>query len=131
MLYVYYVLLFPRNYPRWMQLLLCFAMGIVVDMFNNTPGLAAASLTLAGFMQPYLLELFLRKDDAPELSPSIANMGVGRFCCYAVAVMLVFCLTFFLLEAFSFHYWLECIIGCAGSLLLTFILVFTIDILRK
>ena len=59
LLYVYLVLLFPKTYARWLQLLLCFAMGLCIDMFTNTPGLAAASMTLTGFIQPYILDLYL------------------------------------------------------------------------
>ena len=33
--YVYFVLLFPRSYPRWSMLLWCFFMGLVIDMFSN------------------------------------------------------------------------------------------------
>lgn len=36
MLYVYFVLLFPRNYPKWGILLWSFCMGLVIDMFFNT-----------------------------------------------------------------------------------------------
>ena len=37
-------------------------MGLAVDMFNNTPGVAAASTTLIGFLQPWLIELFLPRE---------------------------------------------------------------------
>ena len=58
LLYVYFVVMLPRNYPRWAALLWSFALGLSVDMFTNTPGMAAAALTLTGFLQPYLLQLF-------------------------------------------------------------------------
>ena len=57
LLYVYFVVMFPRAYPRWAALLWSFALGLTVDMFSNTPGVAAASMTLIGFLQPYLIEL--------------------------------------------------------------------------
>ena len=56
LLYVYFIVMFPRNYPHWSILLWSFALGLCVDIFSNTPGLAAASLTFTGFLQPYLLE---------------------------------------------------------------------------
>ena len=34
LLYVYFVLLFPRNYPKWALLLWCFALGLVNDTFS-------------------------------------------------------------------------------------------------
>ena len=40
LLYVYYVILFPRDYPKWSILLQSFALGLVIDTFSNTPGVA-------------------------------------------------------------------------------------------
>ena len=42
-LYVYFVLMFRINYPRWGILAWAFVMGLGVDVFSNTPGVAAAS----------------------------------------------------------------------------------------
>jgi rod shape-determining protein MreD len=69
MLYVYFVLLFPRNYPKWGILLWSFCMGLVIDMFFNTPGVAAASMTLIGAIQPYYFEMYLSRDAAENIQP--------------------------------------------------------------
>ncbi len=131
LLYVYLPLLIQRGYPRWAQLLLCFAMGLVADMFTNTPGLACASLTLVGFLQPYLLELYLKKEDDPAFRPSIANMGFGTFLSYSFFLTLIYCITFFTLEVFSFADWLMWLGSIVGSLVLTLLLIITIDSLRR
>lgn len=131
LLYVYLPLLFQRGYPRWAQLLLCFCMGLAVDMFTNTPGLAAASLTFVGFLQPYLLELYLKKEDDPAFKPSVSTMGFGKYLSYAFLLTLCYCIVFFSLEAFSFVHWLLWVESIAGSLILTLILILTIDSLRR
>ena len=64
LLYIYVVLLFPRNIPRWMALLSGFIMGFFVDIFSNTPGVSMASTTFMGLIQPYMLVLFLQRDSA-------------------------------------------------------------------
>lgn len=66
--YVYFVLLFPRNYPKWGVLLWSFALGLIVDMFYNTPGMAAASMTLIGAIQPYYFEMYISRDAAENLA---------------------------------------------------------------
>ena len=80
LLYVYFVIMFPRNYPKWGVLLWSFAMGLCIDMFSNTPGMASASLTLIGALQPYLLELFLPRDAEENIKSSveIITLGSGR-----------------------------------------------------
>ena len=45
LLYVYFIIIFPLNYPKWAMLVWGFLLGLCIDMFSNTPGLAAASTT--------------------------------------------------------------------------------------
>ena len=40
LLYVYMVLQFRRNYPKWGILLWSFLLGMVIDTFSNTPGVS-------------------------------------------------------------------------------------------
>ena len=42
---VYFIILFPSDFPRSAALLWSFAFGFIADIFTNTPGVAAASLT--------------------------------------------------------------------------------------
>ena len=131
LLYIYFVIIFPRRYPRWAILLWSFAMGLCVDMFNNTPGVAAASTTIIGFLQPYLIELFLPREAEDDIKSSAQTLGVGHFISLSAILVIVFCLVFFAIELFSFAswtYWLQC---AGGSALLTFILIMTLESLRK
>ena len=86
LLYIYMVLLFPRNYPKWGMLVWAFAMGLGVDMFSNTPGVAAASLTLVALLRPYLLELFIQRESAEDLVPSMKVLGFGRYLFFAFII---------------------------------------------
>jgi rod shape-determining protein MreD len=131
LLYVYFAIIFPRNYPKWAILVWCFSMGVIVDAFSNTPGVASASLTLVGILQPYLLELFLPRDVDFNVKSSVATLGFGNFASLAVFLVFIYCLVFFLLEQYSFFnwlYWLECVVG---SVLLTLVLIFPIESIRK
>ena len=131
LLYIYFVIIFPRRYPRWAILLWSFALGLCVDMFNNTPGVAAASTTIIGFLQPYLIELFLPREAEDDIKSSAQTLGVGHFISLSAILVIVFCLVFFAIELFSFAswtYWLQC---AGGSALLTFILIMTLESLRK
>ena len=131
LLYVYFAIIFPRNYPKWAILLWCFFMGVIVDAFSNTPGVASASLTLVGVLQPYLLELFLPRDFDFNVNSSVSTLGFGNFASLAAFLVSIYCLMFFLLEQYSFFnwlYWLECVVG---SVLLTLVLIFPIESIRK
>lgn len=131
LLYTYLALLFPKTYPKWAQLLLCFAMGLSVDMFANTPGLAAASMTLIGFIQPYILNLYLSEENNPDLMPGFNTLGTVKFTTYAFILVTIYCIVFFSLEAFSSIRWTDWLLSMAGSLVLTLTFIFTIDSVRR
>lgn len=131
LLYVYMPLVFPMGYPRWAQLLWCFALGLAVDTFSNTPGVAAASMTLLGAMQPGFFALFVQRDAPDDLRPSARAIGKMKFAFYVSALVLLYCVVFFALEMFSFFHWLRWLECAGGSALLTIILVLTIESVRK
>lgn len=126
LLFVYFVITFRRNYPKWAILVWCFLMGICVDIFANTPGVAAGSLTLVGAIQPYLLEVFTPRDSAEDMPPTIRTMGMGKYVYYASLLTLILTLTFFALEAFSFFNWQQWLWSTGSSFQLTIVLVLAI-----
>lgn len=44
--YIYFLLILPSDTPRWLYVLLGFVLGLLIDLFTNTPGMAAGSMTL-------------------------------------------------------------------------------------
>lgn len=131
LLYVYFAILFARNEPRWLIMVWCFLMGMTVDSFSNTPGLSAASMTLIGFLQPYLLELFLPRDAEQKQEVSARALGMGKFMILSTIMVLLYSLVFFTLETFSFFnalYWLACVLGSA---MMTLVLIFAVESFRK
>ena len=131
LLYVYFVIIFPRNYPKWALLLWSFLMGLSVDAFLNTPGLASASMTLAAVLQPCLIELFLPRDAEENIKASAKALGWGNFVALASVLVVVYCVVFFTLESFSFFNWLNWLESIGGSVVLTLVLVFTFESVRK
>lgn len=131
LLYIYFIIIFPRRYPHWAILLWSFAMGLAVDMFNNTPGVAAASTTLIGFLQPWLIELFLPREAEDNIKSAARTLGVGHFVSLSLILTIIYCMVFFAIELFSFaswSYWLQCV---GGSVLITFVMMMVLESLRK
>jgi rod shape-determining protein MreD len=131
LLYVYFVITFHRNTPKWAILLWSFALGLAIDVFSNTPGLAAGSLTLVGLIQPYLLELFTPRDSIEDLECSAATLGMGKFALLSFILLFVFCLLFFALEAFTFFNWIYWLVCTGSSTALTLVLILAIESIRK
>ena len=130
LLYIYFAITFHRNYPKWAILLWCFALGLAIDVFSNTPGLAAGSMTLIAIIQPYLLELFVPRDSIEELDVSIKSLGIGKFITFSAILIAIYCLAFFALEAFTFYNWIHWLISAGSSAVLTLILILAIESVR-
>ncbi len=131
LLYVYFVVMLPRNYPRWAALLWSFALGLSVDMFTNTPGMAAAALTLTGFLQPYLLQLFLPREAPENLKSAVSSLGFTKFLTMASFLVFIHCLAFFTIESFGFFNWQQWALNIVGTTLLTVLLIMTLESIRK
>lgn len=129
--YIHFVIMFPRNLPKWSILLWSFALGVTIDMFSNTPGVASSSLTLAGALQPYLLEFFIPRDAEENINVSAKTLGWGKFSTFTLLIVFIFCFTFFTVEAFNFYNWQQWLQYIFSSMLLTFILILSLETIRQ
>lgn len=131
LLYIYVVIGIRRNFPKWLSLTAAFITGLIVDIFANTPGVAAASMTFIALIQPYLLLLFMNRESPEDLKPTLRTLGFARFIYFALPLILIFCLLFFTLETFNFFNWMRWLECIGGSTLLTLILILAIENIRK
>ena len=131
LVYVYFILLFPRSQQRWVSILLAFFLGLILDSFSNTPGETAFALTLTAFLQPYFLSLYLERDNSDNFTPSMAKMGFMRYATYVLLLTFIFCFTLFTLEAFSFFNWAQWLLCILGSWGVTSLIIIAIDSVRK
>ena len=129
--YIYFLLILPSNTPRWLYVLLGFILGLCVDLFTNTPGMAAGSLCLLGFVAPWLLKVFSPSDDNDSFEPSHRSMEWGAFVRYVFFSVLLYCIVFFVFEAFSFFDWFILLVNIIGSTLLTTLFVIAMELIRN
>jgi len=131
LLIIYFVIRFRRDTPIWYMLISSFLLGLITDVFLNTPGVGAGSMTFAAMIHPFALNLFTTRESAEDLKPGFQTLGSTKYFTFCLILVAVFCALFFTLEAFSFFnilLWIECFIG---STALTLILVLAIANLRK
>lgn len=131
MIYVYALLMLPTNTPHWVQLILGFALGLVVDLFANTPGLSASALLVVALLKPYILQVFApseRDDDA--LTPSIKSMEWGGFTRYIVSMIFIYCLIFYNIEAFGFFNFKHITLSVIASTTLSTLIILGFERLR-
>ena len=131
LLYVYFIITFRRNSPKWLVLVSCFLLGLLIDIFSNTPGLAACVMTLVALAQTYLIELVVPRDSADDLEASTKALGFSKFVTLSTLLTLLYCLVFFALEAFNFFDVLLWLARSAVSSVLTIVLILAIESVRS
>ena len=107
-------------------MVMCFVLGALVDTFSNSAGLVMTSLTAVGFVQRYFLELFLGREDEEDFKPSMRTMGFWKYSFYAFCLVLLYCIIYFGLDAFTLHDWVYLLMMAGSSGLLTYILILVI-----
>ncbi len=130
--YVFLLLILPSDTSRSVLLLWGFVMGFIIDTFTNTPGMAAASMTVVALLRPGLLTLFGPNDkDENSYKPSVAIMRRSAFTGYVFTAVIIHEILYFSLEAFSFFNWQELLINIGTSSVLTTLIIAAIESIRN
>lgn len=130
MVYIFFLLTFRKGSSRIALLLWGFLLGLVMDMFTNTPGIGASSCTLLAMNQQHLLNLFVPRDCPDDLEPSIKQQGMARFYSYILMSTFLYYIFFYLLLAFSLAHVQDLLINVTGGTLLSFILMIALNSLH-
>ena len=98
--FIYLILRLPVNLHTGWVLTIAFVTGLVIDIFNNTPGI-----------------------------PSVDSMGVGDYFKYMATIVTIYCALVFLIQAFTLHNILLTLARIAASSVLSIIIIFGLDTL--
>ena len=106
-LYILIILALPVQMPRWVTLLLAFALGLIIDTFSNTLGMHAFATVLVAFLRNGIIKLFTSIEEGNNPTPSFYTFGVSAYVKYVVVLVLIHHTTLFILEAFTFtNFWI-------------------------
>ena len=123
-LYIYFIIRLPLS--------LAFILGLVIDIFSNTPGMNALACTVVAFLRKPILNLYTpRGEDYSESEPSIRNFGMSLFVRYVLTFSLCFCTLLFVIESFSFFDIGRLVLCVLASTILTFLVILGMDSLTK
>lgn len=129
--YVALLLYIPVNAHRIATLVWAFVLGLLVDMFSNTPGLSAASMTFAAMWQPGLLHALVPRDSLEDMTPTYRTMGVMNHLRYLTLLLLLHHSVYFILESFSFFNWYDLLLSTGSSFVLSWGVIALLEMWRK
>lgn len=130
-LYVVLILQFENDVKPSNLMLWAFAVGLLVDVFSDTPGMNAAASVLIAFLRPTLLRLFVPRDVQETLVLSMHSMGVGAFLKYIVSAVFIHHTALFLLEFFSLAHPLDLLLRILSSTILTTVCIWALELFRQ
>lgn len=133
LLFVYLILKFSTGTDRCETMLWAFALGLIVDIFEDTLGANAAALTLAAFARPTLLRLFVTRDalDDDVVMPSVKSFGLPAFFKYVLTFVLLHHTAAAILIQFSLANFGSLLLRIIGCTAMTVACVFAIEMIRK
>ena len=129
-LYIYFIIALPIHTNRISLVFIGFALGLVIDVFSNTWGIHAMATTLIAFLRPYIFRVVSIQEELDKVMPRFRTMG-ANYVKYIVLMVFIHHLFLFLLEAFSFQYFWIVFVKTLVSSLITIILIFTLEKVRK
>lgn len=130
-LYVYFILKFNSGTSRNALLLWGFLIGVLIDIFSNTPGMNAAATVLLAFVCPFFLRIFVPRDNLDIIVPSISTMGVFPFFKYLLTCVFIHHLALFSVEFFSLASFTSLILSVLVSTLLTVVCMMAIEGIKR
>lgn len=128
--FIYFIIRLPINLKLTYVFFLSFLLGLIIDIFSDTPGVNALACTLISAIRCQIYYAYLPKDDiTSRLTPSVSSMGFWEYCKYLFSFIIIYCFLAFIIEYFSFADVKGIVVMTAASSVLSFIILLAIDCL--
>lgn len=102
--YILCLLMLPITLRRELEMLIGFALGLVMDILCNTLGVHIAACVLVTFLRQPLLTSMVQNAERLTTEISMATIPMAAYIRYAVILIVVHQAMVSLLSAFSFHH---------------------------
>jgi hypothetical protein len=102
-IYPVIILMLPIKLDRTLTLLIAFVVGMIMDMFYDSPGVHAAAAVTTAYLRPFLLA-WMEPYEGYNVreSPTMEKLGFRWYAVYLAVLLLTHLLLYFSIEAFSF-----------------------------
>ena len=118
------ILILPLKVSRNALLFIAFIIGMIVDIFYGSLGIHTAALVFTAFIRPIVLQAFEPRGGYNVNSiPTKYHLGFNWFLQYSAVLLFVHCFVYFAIEAFTFVYWKEILLGTIFSFIFSMIFI--------
>jgi rod shape-determining protein MreD len=103
-----------------------FSVGLIIDMFSNTPGVNAAATVFLAYFRTPILHLYTPRDAWDNINPMPSSVGAIAFLKYMLTCVLIHHSLLLMLETFTFIYWNHLIVSILASVMLSSLCIWII-----
>jgi hypothetical protein len=121
--YILFVILLPLSTPRYLVLLLAFALGFIIDVFSNSLGVHSAATVFIAYMRPLVIRIISNREDDKSDYPGLHQNKLIWFVSYVVFMVLLHHLLLFYLEVYTFANFLNTLFRVVLSSLFSIIVI--------
>lgn len=130
-IYIFLILSFESNINRNESMLWAFILGLIIDMFSDTPGMHASASVLLAFVRPSILKAYLPRETFDIIQPSIKTLGIFSFIKYALTCILIHHSCLLTIEYFSLAHWGDLLLRIGSCTILSAAFIMAIEELRR
>lgn len=125
-LYIYFLLKLPVGRTPYSVIMVAFLMGLIIDIFLNTPGMNAAAITIVATFRKNILGLFFEREGHDEFVPGI-YAAAGPFVRFTIFMVLLHIALLFFIESFTLFNLKNTLLRIVTSSVVTIPLIFALD----
>lgn len=129
--YLWALLMLPIELPRWLQMVIGAAIGMVMDLFTHAPGIHMAGCVMVAYLRPLLVARYVQDIDRLKGAITINSIGVGNYFRLLALLVVVQHTVVFLLEAFTFAHFGFTLLQIILSSLFSYAFILMFEYLRK
>lgn len=126
--YIGFILFLPSTTRVGYMLILSFLIGLIVDLFYNTPGLHAGATVLIAFLRNIFLSYFL-EGSQEQTTVSIKSLGFSQFFILIFPLIFVHHLFLFIVENEGFYLFGRLFIKIITSSALSFSIILAVNLI--
>lgn len=124
--YIYFLLKLPVGRNPYYVIISAFLMGLMIDIFLNTPGMNAAAITIVAAFRKNILGLFFEREGYDDFVPGI-NAAAGPFVRFTIFMVLLHLTLLFFIESFTLFNLKNTLLRIVTSSIVTIPLIIAFD----
>jgi len=126
--YLYIIFRMPVEWNRSLQIVIGFLVGLVVDIFSNTPGLHALVCATTMWLRLPMLHMFVVSDDIKNGCPTYHRLGFSIFSRFSAILLAIHCVLLYSLEAFTLFNFFNLLLKIFVTFILSYVVLLAAEV---